>query len=141
MKWIVCLLVLLAACSRSRAITTNEMHCPEPPQRGQLSVHRATSVGSDSIGLVVLIREIHPYAGDSLGKWIDGASLSLYRTSHVSGRPTGPGTLWFPDLPSGHYRVDARQLGYNQVVDSVFVRSGFRDTVLVGLQAQAHCLI
>ena len=104
-------------------------------------MRRATSAASDSIGLVVLVREVHVYAGDSLGKWIDGASVSLYRTSHMSARPAGLGTYWFPDLPSGHYRLDARHLGYNQLVDSVLVRSGFRETLLVGLRAQTHCLI
>ena len=132
---IVCVL-LFAACSRQ--VIVDGLSCPEPPPNVEPILRRASFHSTDSAGLLVVVRSHYP--GNAPGDTLDSVSLSLYRSGYVAGQEIKPGLFWFPQLTTGPYRVDARRVGYAQLVDTVIIREGFRDTLTIGLRPHTICL-
>lgn len=113
--------------------------CPHASVPSKLTVIRAPLPAADSAGVTVVVR--HYYPGNPPGDSLDAIAIELRRGSvALSVAPLSRGLFWFPFSEAGTYAIAVKRLGYRQLADTVTMRAGFRDTLIVGLMPRVMCL-
>ena len=128
--------VVVTGCAHRPVAVNTDVHCPEAHPGGAVQLTTDPN-GGESASLVVRVLES--------GAPLEPGSIRIFPRD-VAGelrrpKPESLGLYEYRGLEPGWYLVEVRKVGYDQVADSLELRSGTRHTMWVTLRPKYGCLI